>query len=335
MKSVSRNYQWASIAIAALLLIASPSARGEIEDRIKKSFEVGSGGQLTLTTDLGLIEVQAVDGNTLEVEVIRKVYARNRKKADEILEDFEIEFSQSGKDVDIRAEYKGEKRRFWDFDQVRLRVRYLISVPREYNVDLKTAGGSISVDDLEGEVRSKTSGGSLHFGRIQGPVWGKTSGGSIELDGCRGKAEVKTSGGSISIGEVDGDVLAHTSGGSIRIKRAKGSVDAKTSGGSITVEEVMGSINATTSGGTVKAHISRQPQGDCRLATSGGSVVVYMTEDIAVDVDAKTSGGRVVTELPVTVQGELSKTSLQAKINGGGPALVLRTSGGNIHLRKM
>ena len=341
MKSVSCMALWVSVAIAALTLgaVTPLKARSEMEDRIKKSFPVDSGGQLTLETDRGSIEVHAVDTQVLEVEVIRKVDARDREEADEILKDFEIEFTQRGNDVYIRGAIKEERRSFWDrfldTDWRRLRVRYVVSVPKQYNVDLRTAGGSISVDDLEGEVHGRTSGGSLRFGRIQGPVWGRTSGGSITLEGGVGTADLKTSGGSIKIGEVDGTVTAHTSGGSIGIDRAKGRVVAKTSGGSIAVEEVMGAIEAKTSGGTVKARISRQPQDSCRLETSGGSVVVYLADSVAVDVEAKTSGGRVVTELPVTVQGELSKTALQGKINGGGPKLILRTSGGNIRLQKM
>lgn len=335
MKSVFCKIQWVSVFIATLVFIGCEDVHLESEDTIKKSFQVGPGGRLTLETDRGSIEVRAVDSNTLEVEVNRKVYALDREKAAEILKDFDIEFTQRGNDLHIRGEFKRPRPSFWGWRRQRLRLHYLVSVPKKYNVDLKTAGGSISVDDLEGEVRSKTSGGSLRFGRIQGPVWGRTSGGSVKLDACLDMADVKTSGGSITIGEVGGDVVAHTSGGSIRIDRAKRSVVATTSGGSITVEEVMGEIEARTSGGSVTARITRQPQKNCCLKTSGGNVVVYLADDIAVDVDAETSGGHIKTDLPITVQGRVSKTRVQGKIDGGGPELFLRTSGGNIHLRKM
>ena len=101
--------------------------------------------------------------------------------------------------------------------------------------------------------------------------------------------------------------------------------------------DIQGSIEAGTSGGSVAAAISRQPSGDCRLYTSGGGITVSLAEKVAVDVDAKTSGGRVVTDLPVTttVKGEQKNNHLQGKINGGGPALQLQTSGGSIHLRKL
>jgi phage shock protein B len=82
----------------------------------------------------------------------------------------------------------------------------------------------------------------------------------------------------------------------------------------------------------VTARLARQPQGSSRLETSGRDVIVFLAETIGVEVDAKTSGGRVITELPVTMQREFSKTALQAKINASGPKLMLRTSGGIIHV---
>jgi Toastrack DUF4097 len=315
MKSVLCTVQGAITAIATLGVIALANAGGAEEGTIKRSFHVGAGGHLVLATDRGAIEVRAADSTTLEIEV---------KEAHGIA----LEFTQSGNDVQIRGK---DRRSSWH----RRGPQFVISVPHQYNVDLHTSGGSIAVDDLEGRVRGRTAGGSLAFGRIHGPVWGKTSGGSIALAGCVGPAEVETSGGSIHIGDVDGDVIARTSGGSIRIARATGRVVAETSGGSIDVAEVWGTIDAATSGGSVTARLARQPQGSSRLETSGGNVVVFLAETISVELDAKASDGRVTTELPVTVQREFSKTALQAKINEGGPKLMLRTSGGDIQVNPL
>jgi hypothetical protein len=310
-------------------------ARGEIEDRITKSFDVNPGGKLTINSARGTIEVKTTRANVVNVEVIRKARTSSEKEARELFENFEISFRHNGNDVIIETEMLKERFSFWDFGSNDLRVQFLISVPEKYNVDLNTAGGSISVSDLDGEVLAHTSGGSLNFGKITGPVTGKTSGGSINLDGCAGDIDVHTSGGSIVVGEVKGEVLARTSGGSIQIAQAQASVDAKTSGGSINIEEVLGAVNASTSGGSVTARISRQPRENCSLKTSGGSVNVYLAEGIGVNLDAQTSGGRVVNDFPIEVQGVISKTSLEAKVNGGGPDLILRTSGGNINLKRL
>jgi len=51
----------------------------------------------------------------------------------------------------------------------------------------------------------------------------------------------------------------------------------------------------------------------------------------ALDLDAHTSGGRVTSDFPGTLNKE--KTRLAARINGGGTALALETSGGNVNIR--
>lgn len=317
MKNAFHQKRWAFLIFGLLLLLYSGFAHGAIEETISKSFHVRPGGKLTLDTNIGSIRVEALGGDTVDVEIVQSIKAASKRSAKDILDDFRIQFDQDGDDVLIKAEYRKDGfRRFWDRVTNRLQAKFFITVPREYDVDLHTSGGSITVENLEGEVLSKTSGGRLTFENIKGDIVGRTSGGSIH------------------IGQVDGDVNAHTSGGSIRIEQATGNIDVHTSGGSITVEEVMGTVQASTSGGSVRAYISRQPENDCRLTTSGGTITVYMGEDVGVDVDARTSGGRIYTDFPVKLYGTINPRSLDAEVNGGGPELYLRTSGGSIHLKK-
>ncbi len=302
--------------IAVLALMNAGFAFGDIDDTIRKSFTVESGGTLKVNTDTGSIEVRGTRGSTVDIEVFRKVRTNNRKTAQRILDNFKIDFEQSGKDIYVTGD-RQRKVNFWDNIWNRLQVKFIIHVPEIYNIGLRTSGGGISVEAIEGEVNVRTSGGSLDLDNITGPVWGKTSGGGIQ------------------VGHINGDVDINTSGGSIKIDRARGNVKAHTSGGGITVNEVMGSINADTSGGSIKAHISQQPDSDCRLTTSGGGITVYLTRDIAVDLDAGTSGGSVHTEFPVTIQGKIEKRKLKSKINGGGPLLYLQTSGGSIYIKEI
>jgi DUF4097 and DUF4098 domain-containing protein YvlB len=317
MKKTHSKLSYLTILFSVTFLLTACLSYGSLEDTINQSFTVRPGGTLYLESDLGSIEVQGAKANTVDIEVVREVRSGSESRTEQILKDFPVHFDQKGDDVYITAKY--EKRgldRFWNNIGRYLRVKFIISVPDNYNLDLDTKGGSVSAENIKGMVKSRTSGGSLHFDRIDGEISGQTSGGSID------------------IGDVTGSTDIDTSGGSIKIIRAGGSIDAHTSGGSITVEEVMGNIQADTSGGSIKATISRQPQADCRLTTSGGSITVHLKDGIGVSVNAKTSGGRVHTDFPVTVTGELKSNALSAKISGGGPELYLRTSGGSIYLRK-
>jgi len=312
MNILSLRARTTSIFIAIFVLILAGNSFGSVEDSINKSFTVAPGGTLTVDTARGSIEVRGNGGNRVEIEVVRKAKTSDQNEAKEIFGYLRFDFNQSGNDVII----KGIKTINSNKKLNKLNIKFILTVPQVYNVDLKTSGGGISVEDLEGTVDIRTSGGSLGLDNIKGPVTGETSGGSI------------------SIGTVEGNVKANTSGGSIRIGNAYGTVNAHTSGGGITVNEVMGKIDADTSGGSVKAYISQQPKGDCRLKTSGGSITVYLAEDVAVNVDAGTSGGSIHTDFPVTIQGKISKRELKAQINGGGPELYLHTSGGSIYIKK-
>lgn len=145
--------------------------------------------------------------------------------------------------------------------------------------------------------------------------------------------DLNTGGGSIDVEDVKGNVKAYTSGGSIELGEIEGDVDVKTSGGSIRVEDVAGNIDARTSGGSVKAKLSKQITDDARLSTSGGSVVAYLAPSMAVEIDASTSGGRVKSEFEV--DGTVKKNRVRGSINGGGPELTLRTSGGSVSIKEL
>jgi DUF4097 and DUF4098 domain-containing protein YvlB len=318
-------------AILILLIVLSSQILLAKTKTIEKSFPVKSGGQLSIDSDFGSIKVESSGTNEVEVKVVQEFRGLDQDEIDEFLKDFKVDFEHTGNNVQIIAKYRRSRRgNMWD----KVRIKFKVNIPKKFDVDLNTSGGSISVANLEGDVKTHTSGGSLSFGHIAGPVTGKTSGGSISLQSSTQDAYIQTSGGSITIGEIGGDLDAKTSGGSITVRKAEGEVNVSTSGGSISVDEVRGVIDASTSGGSVTAHISRQPRKDCRLKTSGGTVTVYMDKDIGVYLDAKSSSGRVDCDFDILMKGSTEKHWLRGEINEGGPDLYLRTSGGNIYIEE-
>jgi hypothetical protein len=316
MKKMHVGRMAMTLLVTFTWVLTASAASADIRETIERSFTVTPGGWLHLETDKGAIEVRTSPEPKVDVLVDLRADTASERKARDILEAFRVDIAQLEHQIRIEARFDSDHSSFWDRDRKRLKVRFVIQVPQQYNLSLSTTGGSINVADIEGDVSSRTSGGSLRFGSITGSLEAKTSGGSIRLKACTGPAKVKTSGGSI------------------RIATAAGTVSAETSGGSIQVEEVMGAIDARTSGGSIEAFISKQPDASCSLSTSGGSIDIYLAQDVGLDVDAKTSGGSVRTDFPVTVIGELKRSALKGQINAGGPTMYLRTSGGNIRLLK-
>lgn len=334
MKPNQFNLLTAAVFTAGILAI-TPSARAEAEDKVTKSFTAAPGGQLFVELDRGSIEIKTAEAGSVDIEITRKA-GGSRSQAEKILTEHIVTLKQTDKGVQVRAEYQGPRTRRWFGGSPQLQVQCVITVPRQFDVDLKTAGGSVNVTSLTGKVQANTAGGSLRFENIEGPISGHTSGGSITIHTAKGKVNVKTSGGTVNLKEIEGDVNAHTSGGSIRAESLTGQAVVKTSGGSIQVADINGTIEAGTSGGSITATLLEQPAGACSFKTSGGSITLVLDATAAVDVDARTSGGRVATDFPVVsvIQGEQKKNELRGKINGGGPLLTAHTSGGSVRLQK-
>ena len=124
---------------------------GKIMDSIERSFQVTSGGRFTIDSDWGSIDVQTAERDGVDVLIKRGIKAADDKRAEEILKDLEITFEQDENNVQIEAKFK-QGRKHWKNDVNRLKILFSITVPEKYHVDLRTAGGSISVADLEGEV---------------------------------------------------------------------------------------------------------------------------------------------------------------------------------------
>lgn len=323
--------QTITLALATALCLASfASAPAFADDIIRKGFTVADGGTLRLDADIGDVTI-VTGGSGVAIEVVRD--ARGRR-GEARMREHKIDFRQSGNDVIIES--NDDENNNWS-DWFRwsddYEVQWNIRVPDRYNLELKTSGGSIELDDIEGTVEARTSGGGIKTGKLNGDATLKTSGGGIRVEGATGELLAHTSGGSIEIGDTTGNVEAKTSGGSITLSRVGGTVYARTSGGGIRVEDAMGSVDASTSGGSITARLSRQPQGDSRLSTSGGSVTVNIAGGVNLELDAKASGGGVTSDVPVLVQGTHDEDSLRGRIGSGGPKLVLRTSGGGIRVR--
>ncbi len=299
-------------------LLASPaSLSAKITRTVEKTFAVQPGGNLKASTQGGDITIKTADVNEVHITAKQVIRASTDKEADEILEDLALTFEQSGNDVTAEAKYEksGIGMHWGSWPPVQ--VSFTVTVPKNFNLNLNTSGGDIAVASLKGDVRARTSGGSLQFERIDGDIDGHTSGGDIVL--TEGTARAKLG----------------TSGGNIHIERAGGPTEVSTSGGDIVINSVAQLISASTSGGNVKATLTEPLKQDTVLSTSGGDVRVHVVKGTGFLLDASTSGGDVnAAGLTITIdKGGVGKSRLVGSVNGGGPRLKLRSSGGDITIK--
>jgi DUF4097 and DUF4098 domain-containing protein YvlB len=80
-----------------------------------------------------------------------------------------------------------------------LKVKFKLLIPENYNVELNTSDGSLSIEDLIGKHNARTSGDYINVDNIVGDMKLHTSGGSIHTDTITGNLNVHTSGGNIKV----------------------------------------------------------------------------------------------------------------------------------------
>ncbi|HLR24457.1 MAG TPA: DUF4097 family beta strand repeat-containing protein [Fodinibius sp.] len=171
-------------------------------------------------------------------------------------------------------------------------ISFVIYAPRKINTELSTSGGHISIQKLVGNQQLKTSGGHLNISQVKGTVDASTSGGHINVDGSSGELMLKTSGGHITLADVGGVI------------------EAKTSGGNISAD-----LN------TIDEH--------AKLKTSGGNIAITIPENTGLDLDLK---GSYVNASLDNFSGTTDRNEVEGELNGGGPGLSAKTSGGVVTL---
>ena len=225
-----------------------------------------------------------------------------------------------------------------------------------------TAGGHINTGFIRGEANLHSGGGHIRAAGIGGKAELATEGGNITVGKAGSFVAVKTGGGQIDFGEVRGSVHAQTGGGGIRVMYVSGPMDVESSGGSICLTRVSGAVRAETGSGTITAWInpegasSNPPSamlgsdaparsvslnGASQLISGQGDIVVFLPRNLAANIEAIVEhGGEHRIEADPALALEIARSAQSsgplralAALNGGGPLLRLKTTGGKIKLQ--
>lgn len=309
------NFSLAAIA-AATLLPLSLFGTSKIVPPIEQTISLDGVSKVEVRVQGGFIKLNGDARSDAHVLIEKEFRKASEKEADSI--EGEIEQTIEIRDDVLYIYFKYDNDwDLWSLFKSKPIVRFnaTVSVPKSIEVDLRTSGGHIEVGGIQGEVAARTSGGHMKLANIGGPVKAHTSGGSIAATNLKSEADLSTSGGRIKVDSIAGNSKLKTSGGSINATGVNGPLDAKTSGGSIT---------ATFPRGIVA---------DTNLNTSGGGITVKLPQNEQFYLNARTSGGGVHTDFPIAKTGEMKRSqTAEGPVNGGGPMLELRTSGGNINV---
>jgi DUF4097 and DUF4098 domain-containing protein YvlB len=209
-----------------------------------------------------------------------------------------IESSQHGDEVELSAKVPAG---FFISLTMSRKLHIEVRMPKDADLQVKSSDGSIKAGSLTGNINLQSSDGGITVNSLKGTV------------------RMHSSDGTIAGSDLDCSCDAASSDGGIRLSGRFDQLAAKSSDGSITIEALSGSkVNSGWS-----------------IATSDGAIDLALPSDLSANIDATSGDGSISSDIPITVEGAMSKSKLHGKMNGGGASISLHSGDGSIRLRQV
>jgi len=222
---------------------------------------------------------------------------------------------------------------------IKASVKIKVSVPKRYNVEIKTVGGDVSLRELEGEFSGETMGGDIVLSGLSGEADIGTMGGDISVRESQLDGSVKTMGGDVELDTVEGNLNASTMGGDVIQRNVRGRsgsggepVRVRSHGGNVAVDTAPLGADVHTMGGDITVQSADQ---FLKAKTMGGDITIKRATG---EADIHTMGGDIEVDSfdgeikAMTMGGDVS-VNVDSSSAGSGHDINLDSMGGDITLR--
>ena len=320
-----------------------------------------SGGTLIIRDPHGDVTVSgtSTDGQ-VHVSVESQVYAWNNSAANRDEQIIRPRFSQAGSGLILESQRA-------DGGNVDLTVQ----APRNAIVSVESGDGDTELDGLQGQVAVSANRGDINLNQLGGPVSTRVhnDNASVTAHNIQGSVSVEGRVGDINLSDVNGAVILHgdffgethlehiagptrfessrtqlqcgrigeeleiDGGAELQGAALAGPILLKTSNRNITLDRVMGSVQIRNRNGSVSL-TSVAPIAAVQVVDEHGSIDVGLPANQGFTLSAQTRNGDVENDFALAAEGPKEDRRLQGSVAGGGPAVSLTTSDGDVVVRK-
>jgi len=175
-------------------------------------------------------------------------------------------------------------------------VRIVVQLPAQATLDVHTGDGAVSVQPRSGDIR-------IH-----------TADGPITATGLKGEISLETNDGRVNATGLDGNVRIRSGDGHLVVSGRFDRLDLTSGDGGIEARVEPGS--RVTTGWMVR--------------TGDGRVHLNVPTNLKADLDVHTGDGGITLDLPIQITGRITRSTVLGSMNGGGPAITIRSGDGSI-----
>ena len=101
------------------------------------------------------------------------------------------------------------------------KLQFEIEVPEHFDLQLASAGGEVSIEGVDGEIKGQTETGALELRRLSGIVDLQTKRGNVTLRESYASGRVHTTDGRVLLEDVGGTVAGSTASGRLIERRVE------------------------------------------------------------------------------------------------------------------
>jgi DUF4097 and DUF4098 domain-containing protein YvlB len=327
--------------------------------------KIPMGSRISVRVGRGDVTLRASDDQQLSVTAKKFVRTWSETEANRVAKPVKVVVVKNGDGYEIHPDG-------YDLSDSRVSIDLEIEVPKKSPVNVKTDRGDVSISDQvadlsvttqNGDVEIRNTKGDISVEARKGDVKASDTTGNVKVSGKGGEVEVINCSGSFTLdGDFYGPVradkvvkgvrlitvktdmtLSSLSGhmeagsGNLDIVDAPGNLSVRTRDTEISLENPGGKVNIDNRNASVNVRFSSLPKDDISITDSSSEISLTVPGSSSFDVDATCNNCDIDSEFATLapVKSASGDSKVAGKYGSGrGPKITLKTSYGNIALRR-
>jgi len=333
-------------------------------EQVSSSNALPANARIDVSDVRGDVSVHAENRTDIEVTVKKTVneFSQSEAQAHADASHFAVIDNHDGS-YEISPQQQGS-------DSRRIQTDLDIHVPQRASLSVTTAQGDVDISGMAGTVEATTHKGDLDIRDAGGDVTAATDRGDVRVTGAAGNVRLSGKGDEVSISNVQGEAdidgefygplrlsqvakgarltskrgefsvsalpgTLELDSGDLEIDDTPGAVNVSAQKSDVTIKNVAGSIDIDDHDGDVDVRFSQPPRQPVNITDGSGDVSVTMPAQSNFQMDAESDSGDVDSEFAgIETRKDGDRSILDGQLGARGPLIHIRTTYGDIHLRK-
>jgi len=327
--------------------------------------KVPANSRVVVHNGRGDITVRGSDSGEIRVTAKKTVKSWSETEAARVADRINIGIEQNGDGYEVRPSG-------FDLSNSKIGVDMEVAIPKKSVLTVKTdkgdvivsgISGDVGITDMLGDVDVHGTAGDVNVEMRKGDAKVSGTKGDVKVSGKGGEIEANDTAGSLTVeGEFYGPIRAdkavkgvrmvssktdltlsalaghlEVGSGNMDIVDAPGNLSLRTRDSEINVENPGGKLNIDNRNASIGVRFSSAPKEDVQIMNSSGEIALTVPGSASFEIVADCRNCEISSEFPGlgASKTESGDSHLTGKYgNGKGPKITLKTSYGNISLRR-